>query len=215
MLFNKRQNINFKNTFHHLSFDKYHGENKNIKYPSRLRKYCNYNVNITKSSNKIEILHNTDSCFEQNVEDDRKNPREFDLIDDYYHPMLMEIMKLSILHTLAFIKVEKLNISVHQVRQMVYPNISSHNSPEGIHRDGADYIISAFVVNRYNVKGGISKIYDNDKNEIYQTILNENEYIFQNDTDLYHYVTPIEYCNENNSDNYGYRDLIGIDIKIL
>ena len=213
--FNKYQNIHFKKSFNNLSKDKYHVENKNMEYPTRLRKYCNYDVHIDHPENKIEIIHNTNTSFEQNVKDDRKNIRNFDIIDDYYNPMLLQIMKLSISHTYSFQKIEKLNVSVHQVRQMVYPNISSHNSPEGIHRDGADYIISAFVVDRYNVKDGISKIYDHDKNEIYQTILNENEYIFQNDTDLYHYITPIKYCNENNLDNYGYRDIIGIDIQIL
>lgn len=218
--FNNTQMSNYKMSFNNLSNDKFHVDhlgNKYSEYPTRLRKYCNYDIHIDDNLSKIEIIHNTDTSFKQNVNDGRKNIRNFDIIDDYYHPMLLEIMKLSILHTREFEKNEfdKLNISVHQVRQMVYPNISAHNSPEGIHKDGADYIISALVVDRYNVKDGISKIYDNDKNEIYQTILKENDYIFQNDTNLYHYITPIEYCNENNLDNFGYRDIIGIDIKLL
>ena len=214
--FNKRKMLNFKKTFNHLSYDKYHIENNNSQYPSRLRKYCNYDVCIDDVSNEITIKHNITTRFQQNVTDERKNERKFDLIDNYYDNVLLDIIALGVSHTQEFEQnVTKLNISVHQVRQMVYPNISSHNSPEGIHKDGADYIISAFVVDRYNVNDGISKIYDNDKNEIYQTILKENDYIFQNDTNLYHYITPIEYCNENNLDNFGYRDIIGIDIKLL
>ena len=34
------------------------------------------------------------------------------------------------------------------------------NSPEGVHQMGADYIVSALVINRINLKGGISDIYD-------------------------------------------------------
>jgi len=103
------------------------------------------------------------------------------------------------------------DISLHQVRQICYPNVESHNSPEGIHKDGADYIVSALVMNRYNINGGESIVYDDDKNMLYNTILEKGEGIFQDDKRLWHYVTPITTDN-----NYiGIRDIIGLDIKIL
>ena len=67
------------------------------------------------------------------------------------------------------------DISLHQVRQICYPGLESHNSPEGIHRDGADYIVSALVLNRFNVQDGESIIYTPDKKHIlFQDILKEN-----------------------------------------
>ncbi|MDY3245082.1 2OG-Fe dioxygenase family protein [Campylobacter sp.] len=41
----------------------------------------------------------------------------------------------------------------------------STNSPEGIHQDGMDFIMSAFVIDRKNINGAKSIIYENDKNK--------------------------------------------------
>ena len=68
------------------------------------------------------------------------------------------------------------------------------------------------MINRINLKGGISDIYDMDKNLLKFVILNENELIFQNDKKLYHYVTPIKCLNK---DYLGFRDIIGLDINIM
>jgi len=206
---------NFKKTFNNLPIDNYHIENKDHKYPTRLRRYSNYNINII-NNDKIKINHNPITSFKQNVEDKRKNERNFELIETIYDPIILEILNLGISYTkLIEPNSNKFNISVHQIRQIVYPNITSHNSIEGIHQDGCDYIISAFVIDKYNIKNGKSIIYDKDKNEIYQTILKKNEYIFQNDKDLYHYITPIKYNNKNNDDTIGFRDIIGLDINII
>ena len=50
---------------------------------------------------------------------------------------------------------------------------------------------------------------------IIKTLLSEYEYLFQYDYTLYHYVTPISYSGFNALDEFGYRDIIGLDIKIL
>ena len=86
---------------------------------------------------------------------------------------------------------------------------------EGIHQDGADYIISACVLNRYNISGGYSSIYDTNKKLIQSYLLQGNDFIFQDDKKLYHYVTPIQYIARDSYIEQGYRDIIGIDIKIL
>ena len=66
-------------------------------------------------------------------------------------------------------------------------------------------------MNRQNIDGGESIIYDKNKKEIFKKTLHDGEGIFQNDKDLWHYVTPI-----TTTDNYiGYRDILGIDIKII
>ena len=109
----------------------------------------------------------------------------------------------------------KLSVDVHQVRQICYPNIESHNSLEGIHQDGVDYIISACVLDRHNISGGYSRIYDMNNKLVESYLLTEGEFIFQDDKILYHYVSPIQYLPCDTCIPEGYRDIIGLDIKIL
>ena len=94
-------------------------------------------------------------------------------------------------------------IFVHQIR--VYAsNVASVNLvPEGIHRDGYN-IIGMCVINRENIQGGISKVYDNDKNIILNKQLRSGEILVINDSKLYHDVTPIK-MDDNTRE--GYRDI--------
>ena len=99
----------------------------------------------------------------------------------------------------------------------------AENAPEGIHEDGANYIISALVINRENIKGGTSQIHENTKvglQLIHEETLAPGQFIFQADTgeeilfdcDLWHYVTPIQAIQKTHK---GYRDIIGLDIELL
>lgn len=210
----KCNNMNkIKKSFNILQIDKYHNNN-NKNPPTRLRKYFNIDVGIKNENEYIINFNHDKNIFKQKVKDERNIPRKFALIDYeilYSHFMISYICQIcSILKSIENVK--RLNISIHQVRQMCYPNIISENAPEGIHQDGADYIVSALVINHNNIKGGVSKIYDLDKNILESVVLKENKFIFQNDKTLYHYITPIE-CYD---DNYlGFRDIIGLDINII
>lgn len=89
----------------------------------------------------------------------------------------------------------------------------STNSPEGIHQDGMDYIVSALVLERNNISGGISKIYSDKDNLIFTAQLEQGQGIFQPDrkTNLWHEVTPIVPIRKN---SMGYRSSIGFDFEI-
>ena len=63
--------------------------------------------------------------------------------------------------------------------------------PEGIHQDGFN-MIAICCVSRKNINGGVSRIYDKDKNIIYSQQLNQGEMIVINDVKNYHDVTNIE-----------------------
>ena len=87
------------------------------------------------------------------------------------------------------------------------------NSPEGIHQDVMDYIVSAFVVERNNIAGGVSTVFGADKiTPIFQTTLNEGMGLFQpdKDTDLWHVVSPITALSEHG----GNRATVGFDFTI-
>lgn len=111
--------------------------------------------------------------------------------------------------------VKKLSISIHHTLILCIPDQISSNSPEGIHQDGMDYIVSALVVERNNVRGGKSIIYGADaRTPLLNITLQSGQGIFQPDkgSELWHEVTPISLVNPNEP---GYRSTIGFDILIL
>ena len=197
----------FKNSYNYLPNDKY------IPNHTRSRLYRNY---IIENKNDKFIINPTyKNTFTQDVDDSRKDERVFELISEPMDPFLINFLQMSSNLLNINRPFQKISVDVHQVRQTCYPYLKSHNSMEGIHQDGADYIISACVLNRYNIEGGVSSIYDSNIKLLDDFTLKENDFIFQDDTNLYHYVTPIKYTESDSYIHQGYRDIIGIDIKIL
>jgi hypothetical protein len=99
------------------------------------------------------------------------------------------------------------------MRTVARPGVSATNSPEGIHQDGADYIVSALVMERAGVTGGESRVYDSDKKTVLlrHTLL-PGEGLFQVDagSPLWHDVTPVV----AQGDGMGVRSLFGLDIRV-
>jgi len=110
--------------------------------------------------------------------------------------------------------IQKLNISVHNTVVYCHPQQLTTNSPEGIHQDGVDYIVSALVIERNNIGGGKSIIYGRDRcTKLLQVELQAGQGIFQADagTELWHEVTPITAMDRTRS---GYRSTIGFDVTM-
>lgn len=106
---------------------------------------------------------------------------------------------------------KSLNVVVHHTQVVCYPGRAASNSPEGVHQDGMDYIVSALVVDRKNVRGGRSIIFGKDKRtSIFEALLLPGQGILQPDknSELWHSVTPIE-CIDN--ETIGTRSTIGFD----
>lgn len=110
----------------------------------------------------------------------------------------------------------EMTISLHHMHTFATPNtVKASNTPEGIHQDGADFIASAIVVERYNVGGGVSRIYGEDKQTLLlETCLSPGEGICQPDegSQLWHEVTPIYRADETLP--LGYRSIIGLDMYL-
>lgn len=101
-------------------------------------------------------------------------------------------------------------VSVHQVRQIAWAGSPSDNAPEGVHRDGADVIVSAFVVARRNVRGGRSDVYAPDRKRIILNhTLEPDEGLLHEDRQLWHDVTRVW------SPSIGHRDLFGLDMTAV
>ena len=212
-------NFDLMTSYNNLPIDKYVEDNHP---PKRLRRYMRYNVN-TENHEKYSMETTDDPVFCQNVSDSRGKPRTFELIEPHNatNPwltnFLTQVSALAIINEclkrdvcVLEAKIKSLTVEVHQVRQIAYPGQESHNSPEGIHRDGADYIVSAFLMNRINIRGGNSIIYNRDKKEIYRTTLRDEEGLFQEDRERWHHVSGIEPI----VDRIGFRDILGVDIIV-
>lgn len=92
--------------------------------------------------------------------------------------------------------------------------LEGDNSPEGIHQDGADYIVSALVLERAGILGGESVVYTGDKSrELLRHTLQVGEGLFQDDRRLWHYVTAIK-DDPSSPPEYGNRSIIGFDINV-
>ena len=185
---------------------------------TRSRRYAKLTIDV-QDNYEYSITKSNCTTFEQNVDDSRSCKRDFEPMEiiHVWQPWLLEfitqITALSVLNHNYYKgnqPIKNADVHIHQVRQTSYMDVDAHNSPEGIHRDGADYIVSAFVINRYNIEGGESIIYNKNKQTIYKTILEDKEGIYQEDIDQWHYVTPISTFNEG----LGFRDILGVDITL-
>ena len=121
-----------------------------------------------------------------------------------------------------FLHYKHIKATMHQM--LTYAGNSP--APEGIHQDGADFIVSAIVVDKKNCTGGISQIFYNkpqaqlnDKHRtpaelILQKTLNVGEGIFQVDVPMnyWHDVTPIRAIDTNKE---AYRAILGFDFKVI
>jgi len=113
----------------------------------------------------------------------------------------------------------KLGMTLHPV--CIYADIlgEGNNSPEGTHQDGADYIVSALVVERVGILGGESVVFlreGGSETECLRFTLQPGQGLFQADrgTPLWHVVTPIRE-DPNMPPGYGSRSILGFDINVL
>ncbi len=183
----------FKQFFNDLPVDPY------VKGKYRFRRLSRF----TAAGNELVKLPH--GCLFQSKE---YNPlvgdikREFAEIDDALTE-LDDFKKL----VFAFVDACKLHpeaeIGVHQIRTTCSLNNFGNPAPEGIHRDGTDFI-GIFSVNRENIQGGETHLYVAKKEKpVFKKILNPGELLLVNDREFFHFTTPIKPI----SDAQGVRDV--------
>jgi len=160
--------------------------------------------------NETYILKNKE--FVQSVNDVRKNKRVF----KSFEPSKKDHETLNLLLKSLFnfynLK-DNYDVIFHFVKIFALESGSS-NSPEGIHRDGFDILVPCLVLERVNIEGGDSRIYDNGE-LVYKKIINSGEGLLLNEKDyveMYHDVMPIKLKDASKT---GYRTILGIDINLL
>ncbi|MCG8807121.1 2OG-Fe dioxygenase family protein [Tenacibaculum finnmarkense] len=179
-----------------------------------------------KQSDNLEVKRIEAKSFKQDVSDFRVWKRVFkqaskaSVENELFKALLKQVFLLiSEIHPTT----QKIKVTSHFMRTISDVQIKGENSPEGVHEDGAKYIVSALVINRTNILGGETQIFEaisEKKDLIFNTVLEAGEFAFQADTgeekefgtDLWHYVTPIQPINLAEK---GVRDIIGFDIEIV
>jgi hypothetical protein len=99
-------------------------------------------------------------------------------------------------------------VRVHQIRIVAFPEQLSHPAPEGIHQDGTDFL-TLHMVRRRNIAGGLSTIYDLERQPIQSfTMVEPLDSMILEDPRVFHGVTPVLAAD---GQYLGTRDLLGLD----
>ncbi len=102
-------------------------------------------------------------------------------------------------------------IDVHQIRTTCSPNNLGNPAPEGIHRDGSDFI-GIFSAGRDNIQGGETHLYTAKKEKpVFNKVLQPGEIILVNEHQFLHFTTPIKPQNPG----LGSRDVFVINSPSL
>lgn len=193
-------------------------EEFNKLFPHRKRAICQFE--LTKNGGDWSIERIYDNGFTQDVEDYRLEARVFHQTDE---KITQNADFRSFLKALAKLTAEfkpqarKLKMVAHEMSVVTTRTTPGNNSPEGIHQDGSEFIVSAMVIERKGVLEGSSHIYGPDKQTKYlDYVLQPGEGVFQADkgTDMWHRVTAFHLDPQSNLE-YGERNILGFDIDVI
>lgn len=99
------------------------------------------------------------------------------------------------------------HIEVHQFRIYAEPGQASSPTPEGIHRDGVNFVFM-MLINRVNVVNGETSIHDRQKRKLTAfTLTDPMDVAIVNDERVMHGVTPIIQID---AEKEAYRDVLVI-----
>ncbi|MBX9743894.1 MAG: 2OG-Fe dioxygenase family protein, partial [Chlamydiales bacterium] len=151
--------------------------------------------------------------IQENTFDLRQLPRTFSEMKQeqpYFDPLLFGILE-TIRKSRSDVKY--FEVVVHHVLVETYADRIKSNSPEGIHQDGCDYIVSALVIERENIIGAESQIFGEDQTtKLFTATLQPGMGLLQpdNHSPLWHQVTSMKVLQGEK----GHRSSIGFDITL-
>ncbi len=102
------------------------------------------------------------------------------------------------------------HIELHQFRIEARDGQKGNPTPEGVHRDGVDFVI-VVMIKRVNIESGATSIFNLDNQLLGEfTLLNTFDMAIVNDKKVYHGVTPI---TQLDPDEEAYRDVLVITFR--
>ncbi len=184
--------------------------------PHRRRAMRKYTL-TPRDGNEWRIEPNDERTFAQSVSDYRSSTREFELIEPEIssHEDILTLLA-AVAQTVREYRpaLKQIHAVLHQVTVVARPAEAASPAPEGLHQDGADYIVSALVIERAGVTGGISKVREGRESApMLEVQLGAGEGIFQADanTPLWHEISPISLTPGADA---GHRMTFGIDVHV-
>ena len=88
--------------------------------------------------------------------------------------------------------VARWHIETHQFRIEARPDMPGQPTPEGLHRDGVDYVL-VLLIRRRNIAQGTTTIHARDRRLLGSfTLTDPLDAALVNDAEVYHGVTPVE-----------------------
>ncbi|MCG6889769.1 MAG: 2OG-Fe dioxygenase family protein [Gammaproteobacteria bacterium] len=103
------------------------------------------------------------------------------------------------------------HIELHQFRIEARDGRMGKPTPEGVHRDGVDFVI-VVMVKRVNIDSGATTIYNLDHQLVGEFTLRDSfDMVLVNDRKLYHGVTAI---TQLDADEEAFRDVLVITFKL-
>lgn len=184
--------------------------------PHRRRAMRKYELSHAGGS-RWRIAPSDDRTFTQAVDDSRARTREFALIepDVSMHEGILTLLA-SLGETVRRHRpaAARIHTVIHQMTVIARPAEVGAPAPEGLHQDGCDYIVSALVIERKGVSGGVSRIrMGREGTPFLEVQLAPGEGIFQADagTTLWHEVSPIRIADGADA---GHRMAFGVDIHV-
>lgn len=107
-------------------------------------------------------------------------------------------------------KPESWHTEVHQFRIEAQPDSEGRPTPEGMHRDGVDWVL-VLMIGRHNVEQGVTTIHDNQKDLLGSfTLTKPLDAAIVDDHRVYHGVTAVTPQNPNEP---AYRDVLVITLR--
>jgi hypothetical protein len=130
------------------------------------------------------------------------------------HPTLQSILQLcfSTFHELtpAGMRPASWHVECHQFRIEARVGEEGHPTPEGLHRDGVDWVL-VMLVARQNIAEGVTSIHDNARQLLGRFTLTEPlDSAFVDDSRVYHGVTPVMPIDPSQP---AYRDVLVVTFR--
>ncbi len=99
---------------------------------------------------------------------------------------------------------------VHQFRIEAAGASAGQPTPEGMHRDGVDYVL-VLLINRTNIQSGVTMLSDMDGRPLGEfTLAAPGDCVLLDDHRVYHGVTPVK---ASNVDLPAFRDVLVVTFK--
>ncbi len=130
------------------------------------------------------------------------------------HPLLLDILRgceqLFSSLTPAASRPAQWHVECHQFRIEAQPGVHGKPTPEGLHRDGVDWVL-VLLITRENIAEGVTTIYDQRQQPIGSFTLTEPcDAAFVDDARVYHGVTPVRPLH---ADKPAYRDVLVVTFR--